>query len=284
MLAHKFMTNRRPLSPAGSVAAIILTSALLSALALSGCSKSSDETKPKSVDTTITGEAAPQNTAATASPDAQAEAASAAANAAAAEANVAAAAANAAAAVAAAPSADPYAADKTAERDADASTGQGPNGAATSNGGTAAASGGVTRYACAFAPDLSSNPLPGVSGLSPVVDEPRSCINGRTAYARTKGGGLARVMLSDHDRRLSVMSFSPDRRTFTRQDFILDANRYTTARRDGGDLIAIVCPATGGAGDVFSVQTRLATAHSAMRTALGGVTPARRMTWRCTVT
>ena len=186
-------------------------------------------------------------------------------------------------AAAAAPSADPYAADKTAEREADASTGQGPNGAATSNGGTAATSGGVTRYACAFAPDLSANPLPGVGGLSTVVDEPRSCINGRTAYARTKGGGLARVMLSDRDRRLSVMSFSPDRRTFTRQDFILDANRYTSARRDGGDLIAIGCPATGGAGDVSSVQTRLATAHSVMRTALGGVTPSRRMTWHCVV-
>lgn len=163
---------------------------------------------------------------------------------------------------------DPYATDHAAERDADGSL-------------PSKVPAGVTRYACAFEPALSTAPLPGVGSLSYVVDESRSCINGRTAYARTKGGGLARVMLSDRDERLSVVSFSPDRQTFTRQDFMLNPSQYAAAREGGSDLIAITCPSTATPDDVSSAQARLATAHRAMRSVLSGVAVSRRMVWRC---
>lgn len=95
MLALKFMTDRRP-RLMGSLAAIVLASAPLLTLAVSGCSKSSDEPTSKPVDTTITGDVASQNDA-TPSPEAASAAASAAADAAAAAADAAAAAATAAA-------------------------------------------------------------------------------------------------------------------------------------------------------------------------------------------
>ncbi len=165
-----------------------------------------------------------------------------------------------------APNLDPYAADRAAEREAD-------------GGAPSRFPAGVKRYACAFEPTQSIAPLPGVGSLSYVVDEPRSCINNRTAYARTAGGGLARVMLSDRDQRLSVVSFSPDRQTFTRQDFMLNPSQYAAARQGGGDLVTIACPASSA--DVSTVQARLSNAHRAMRAILSGVAVSRRMTWRC---
>lgn len=163
---------------------------------------------------------------------------------------------------------DPYAADRAAERDAD-------------GGGPPKIRAGTTRYACAFAPELSAAPLPHLGSLSYVVDESRFCINGRTAYARTKGNGLARVMLSDRDQRVSVVSVSPDRRTFTRQDFILSPSQYSSARVGGRDLISITCPSTSSADDVSNDQARLAAAHRAMRSALSGLAVSRRMVWHC---
>ena len=141
--------------------------------------------------------------------------------------------------------------------------------------------GSPIRYSCAFAPNPRLTPSPERARWSWCSIESRACINNRTAYARTNNGGLARVLLSDADRRAAVLSFSPDRQTFLRQDFLLNASQYAAVRERGADLTTISCPVTVDAGEVADVQGRLANAHRAISPVLTGVTPSRKMLWHC---
>lgn len=181
-------------------------------------------------------------------------------------------------------------AEKTAAAQAAAAAGDAAaevvTGGATSSspGQPAAAPATTTRYACSPAPDAAAGTSTASGVMSLTVDETRLCINNRTAYVRTSNGGLARVMLSDADRRVSVLSFSPDRGTFLRQDFNLSPAQYAGARQRGADLSAIACPATVEGTELNDVQARLLNVNHAISPILSGLVATRKLAWHCAPT
>lgn len=140
----------------------------------------------------------------------------------------------------------------------------------------------ATRYACAFAPGQSINAPQGTGGLSFFVDEARACINNRSAYLRNPAGGLKRTMLSDKDRRASVLYFSPDRSTFFRMDYTLPPEAYARVRQAGSALVDIACPGAGDMRAAAAIRATLAgsTPNLSLRSLPAGATW-RRMVWRC---
>jgi hypothetical protein len=140
---------------------------------------------------------------------------------------------------------------------------------------------GSTRYVCTASADFSNANTPASGAMFVTIDEARACVNNRTAYYRASNGGLARIMLVDADRRVSVVSVSPDRGTLLRQDFILPKQEYELARSRGQDLIMVGCPATAEASDVSEIQNRLFAAQQAIAPVVSSLLPARKMGWMC---
>ena len=140
---------------------------------------------------------------------------------------------------------------------------------------------GSTPYQCAPSPALSSASPPTPGAMAVMIDETRSCVNNRTAYYRVGNGGLVRIMLVDANRRVSVVSISPDRTSLLRQDFILPKAQYALARSRGIDLISVACPATDDPADIYAVQSRLSAAQQSIATVMASLAPTRRMSWSC---
>jgi len=151
------------------------------------------------------------------------------------------------------------------------------------NNASLANAGAATRYACAPAFDLSSNPLPDASPMAISVDESRSCINDRALYVRIPNGGLKKIMLSDRDHRASLLVFSPNRQVFERVDYMLAPDVYAQLRRNNPGLLHANCPAAGDAQGAAIAQMSLARATPNVNlTTLPGTTW-RRTAWRCAV-
>ncbi|MEO8926327.1 MAG: hypothetical protein ABI306_04110, partial [Caulobacteraceae bacterium] len=119
-------------------------------------------------------------------------------------------------------------------------------------------------------------------GMSFTVDEDRACVNNRSAYRRDAQGGLSRVMLVDAERRASLLYFTPDRRTFSRQDVMLSPDAYGRVRQMGQVLLHVTCPVPGDAAGAARVADALASATPDLDPQnLPPGSGWRRMSWRC---
>lgn|GEM_PF-2326147 len=141
---------------------------------------------------------------------------------------------------------------------------------------------GTFTYACAYAPDQSINGPPTLPGMSFTVDEGRACVNNRSAYRREADGGLSRMMLLDAERRASLLYFTPDRRTFARQDVMLPPAAYAQLRANRDALVRIACPAPGdqaGAAQIADLLGRETPVLNPQNLPPGSGW--RRMVWHC---
>jgi uncharacterized protein YgiM (DUF1202 family) len=139
----------------------------------------------------------------------------------------------------------------------------------------------ATRFACAVAPELAKDGIPGAGSLSFSVDESRSCINDRSAYLRTANGFLRRTMLIDKERRAALLLISPDRHVFTRVDYMLTPQAYAAVRQAYPLLVDIACPPPGNDQAAANVQDSLSRANPSFAVPSAAVMSWHRTVWRC---
>jgi uncharacterized protein YgiM (DUF1202 family) len=143
-----------------------------------------------------------------------------------------------------------------------------------------AALSGITHYTCAFSPDQSKNP-PTTAALSFYLDEGRTCIDHRYAYFADEAGGLKRVMLSDKDRRASLLYFMPDRKSFYRTDFTLSPDDYTKLLKTSAALESAICSPPADTKDATALRGVLKRATPTLDVQTPGVVWQKRV-WQCT--
>lgn len=135
------------------------------------------------------------------------------------------------------------------------------------------------RYSCRFTRAGAIRPLlrEGRGAMLVTVNEATACVNRRSLYERTPDGVLRRVALFERENRASILTFSPDRRRFSRRDFQLDAAAFRQLHDAAGDL-AVSCAARGGPSDQAAAAFSRATenAINALPQA-----PSRLMNWNC---
>jgi hypothetical protein len=145
-----------------------------------------------------------------------------------------------------------------------------------------AALAGITHYSCSFSSDQSKNPPDGGTGpLSFYLDEGRTCLNHRYAYAPDDVGGLKRVMLSDKDRRASLLYFMPDRKSFYRTDFVLSPDDYAKLLRSSVALDSATCSPPADPTALSALRAVLKKAMPSLDAQTPSVLSQRRV-WQCT--
>jgi hypothetical protein len=180
-------------------------------------------------------------------------------------------------AVSATPNPDAATSAAAAQRSADDARAAAMSAQEAANGSAVA----VTRYVCAVAPELSENPIPGAHAMSFSLDESRSCINNRSVYLRRQNGLLKRIMLIDKDRRAAMLIISPQRNIFTRIDYMLTPDAYTSTRQAYPLLVDITCAPPGNQQVATNLQESLSRADPSFNVRTGAVTSWRRTVWRC---
>jgi hypothetical protein len=100
--------------------------------------------------------------------------------------------------------------------------------------------GRIVHYVCSSDQAASSDQPR--SALSFYLDEGRVCINHRYAYFVDDTGGLKRVMLNDRDHRVSLLTFTQNRKAFSRVDFDLSPADYANLLKTSSGLESITCP------------------------------------------
>jgi hypothetical protein len=137
-------------------------------------------------------------------------------------------------------------------------------------------------YSCAFASDLSREPIENATDMTFTIDEQRSCINGRSPYLREANGVLTKLMLNDQEHRASMLQISADRTVFLRLDAVMNPESYMRLRNQSGGLLSVKCSAPGDLLAANRVQQALASL--APRTAIQPATVVERhlTRWRCT--
>jgi len=143
-----------------------------------------------------------------------------------------------------------------------------------------AALAGVTHYVCSFAPEQSRDAPANTQPLSFYLDEGRACIDHRFAYFPDDVGGLKRVMLSDKDRRASLLYFMPDRKSFYRTDFTLAPDDYAKLQRSGAALESEICSPPADAAAKAVLQKVLVKATPTLDVQAPGAVWQRRV-WQC---
>lgn len=135
-----------------------------------------------------------------------------------------------------------------------------------------------TNYTCALAPELSTNALSDAQSTSFTLDESRSCVNGRSLYARREDGALYRAMAVPDERRVSILSISPDRTLFERTDYFLSDSAFRSARVRTSGMPKITCAGSDSNEALAAAQALLKQAMPEESTL---PSPGRHMVWRC---
>ena len=139
---------------------------------------------------------------------------------------------------------------------------------------------GVAHYTCTLSPADSVNVPSGTPNLAFVFDANRRCIDHRYAYAVDDTGNLRRVMFNDKERRATLLSFTADRQSFARTDFLLSADDYKRLSRHAPDLANIECPAPNDPTAVATMTKAMNKIMPALDSQTAAISTNRRV-WRC---